>query len=330
MKKKIKSILIINTGGGVGDAIQYVKLFKILNKEFQKIKIDYYSTDLNNFWFDNILKSLKPNNVNVIKDYPLHFGFRIKHFFLKKQYFRKKYDLIIDTQTKIRNTLIYKKIPHKVFLSFSARGILSNPIIFQKKQKHVQKRFVEYLENFLQKKINLETTKINVKNKYQNEANRLINNKNKYIGFSIKAGHPTRIKEFDINEIIKTAIFFKNKNYVPTFFLEEKHKKIINKITKKIPEAYFPEHKAKKEFKNPALVIALGKKMKFNISINNGVMHMLALSERKIFCFFDENSEKFKPIAKDALIYDCQKLNKKINLLKSEEIIKFITNNTKL
>ena len=326
MKQKIKSILIINTGGGIGDAIQYLKLFKILNKEFLKIKIDYYSTDLNSFWFDNVLKSLKPNNVNVIKDYPLHFGFRIKHFFLKKQYFQKKYDLIIDTQTKIRNTLIYKKIPHKVFLSFSARGILSNPIIFQKKQKHVQKRFIEYLENFLQKKINLKTAKINVKNEYQKEANRLINNKKKYIGFSIKAGHPTRIKEFDINEIIKTAIFFKNKKYIPTFFLEEKYKKIINAITKKIPQAYFPEHKAKKSLKNPSLVIALGKRMEFNITIDNGVMHMLGLSEKKLFCFFNKDSEKFKPLSKNVFVYDCKKQGKKINLLKSEEIIQFINN----
>jgi ADP-heptose:LPS heptosyltransferase len=325
-KKKIKSILIINTGGGIGDAIQYLKLFKILNQEFQNIKIDYYATDLNNFWFNNVLKSLKPNNVNVIKDYPMHFGSKIINFFISKQKFQKKYDLIIDNQTKIRDTLIYKKIPHKIFLSMSARGLLSNPIIFQKKQKHVQKRFVECLENFLQKKINLETTKINVKDKYQKEANRLISNKKKYVGFSIKAGHPSRLKEFDINEIIKTAIYFANRNYIPTFFLEEKYKKIISQINKTIPQAYFPEHKAKPILKNPSLVIALGKKMNFNITINNGVMHMLGLSKKKLFCFFEGDSDKFKPLSKNIFVYDCKKQDKKINLLKSEEIIEFINN----
>lgn len=325
MKQNIKNILILNTGGGIGDAIQYLKLFKIINKEFKSVEIYYYST-IPNFWFKNTLKSLKPKNLIEVENFPAHFGFKLKDILFNKNKFKNKFDLIIDAQTRIKNTIIYRRIPHKIFISFSAKGVFSNPPRFVKKERNVQIRFINFFENFLQKKINYKNIKIGVKKEYENEVSRLINTNKKYIGFSIKAGNPKRIKEFNINEIIKTAIYFKKKKFIPTFFLEKKFKKIINKINKKIPDAYYPEHKAKIELQNPSLVIALGKKMEFNITIDNGVMHMLGLSEKKLFCFFNKNSEKFKPLSSNTYVYDCKKQGKVINSLKSKEIIQFINN----
>jgi len=325
LKQNIKSILILNTGGGIGDAIQYLKLFKIINKEFKNVQIHYYST-IPNFFFENKLKSLKPCNLVEVKNFPLHFGFKLKDILFKKNKFKKKFDLIIDAQTRVKNTIVYRTIPHQIFISFSARGILSSPPRFVKKEKHIQIRFIKFLENFLKKKIKYKNIKIGIKKKYENEASRLISTNKKYIGFSIKAGNPKRIKEFNINEIIKTAIYFKKKKFIPTFFLEKKFKKIINKINKKIPEAYYPEHKAKIELQDPSLVIALGKKMEFNITIDNGVMHMLGLSEKKLFCFFNKDSDKFKPLSNNTFVYDCKKQGKVINFLKSKEIIQFINN----
>ena len=50
-----------------------------------------------------------------------YFGFRWWHYFLVKRRFLnndiEEIDLIIDLQTKLRNTLILKRIPHKDFYS---------------------------------------------------------------------------------------------------------------------------------------------------------------------------------------------------------------------
>ena len=46
-------------------------------------------------------------------------------------------------------------------------------------------------------------------------------NEKRYIGFSITAGHPTRIKEISVQEIIKVANHY-SKDFVPTFFIEDK------------------------------------------------------------------------------------------------------------
>ena len=327
MQSKIKNILIINAGGGIGDALQFVKLFKIINKEFSNPNIFYYGNDLNYFWFENALKSLKPNNVTTIQHYPLYFGFRFVHFFKKTVRQGEYYDLIIDNQSKIRNSLIYKKIPHKYFLTFALKGFLSNPISIFKKIPHTQTRVVSYLEQFLNKKINFESISIEIDNKYIEEAERLTNKNERYVGFSIKAGHPTRVKEIKLEEMIKTAQYFANKGFVPVFFVEEKYTQEIIEIKKNIPTSYFPEHQAKAEFKNPSLVIALGNKMEFSITIDNGVMHMLGLSHSNLFCFFQKKSEKFKPIRQGVHIYDCKQKNKKIELLSSETLIEFVNKN---
>ena len=228
---KIKNILIINAGGGIGDAIQFLRIFDYLNKNLNLKKIYYYACDVDKFWFETKLKNLKPKNVFTIKSFPLHYGFRKKHIFfkpdLKKDFGIKKFDLIIDNQTKIRNTLIYKRIPHQYYLSPTFKYFFSNPKIELDKEKHVQLRITNYLENILNKKFTFDNEYKITNKDFSNISNKLIKNKKKYIGFSIKAGHPTRIKEFDLKEITKVAKYFERNNYIPTFFLEEHYQKEI-------------------------------------------------------------------------------------------------------
>ena len=57
----------------------------------------------------------------------------------------------------------------------------------------------------------------NIPKKYTDEAQRVLQKNKKYLGFSITAGHPTRQKEFSINEIVKVANHFSEKNYIPVF-----------------------------------------------------------------------------------------------------------------
>jgi len=327
LQHPIKNILIINSGGGIGDAIQFVKIFQLINQEFENPNIDYYGNDLNNFWFDNKLSSLKSDNVQIIKHFPLYFGFRFMHLFDKKIKNEKIYDLIIDNQSKIRNTLIYKRIPHKYFLSFALRGILSKPMNFLRKNPHVQLRVISYLERFLNKTIDIKNIQIKIAQQYKQEADRLINDSKRYVGFSIKAGHKTRIKEFQLIEIIKTSQHFLEKNFIPVFFIEPKYIEEINLIKKHIINAYFPEHLARPELQNPALVVAIANKMSFNVSIDNGVMHMLSLADPKLFVFFNKSSEKFKPIKNNSFVYDCEKNKETIDNLETKKIVEFIEKN---
>tara|TARA_X000001036_G_scaffold397870_1_gene400386 strand:- start:696 stop:1280 length:585 start_codon:yes stop_codon:yes gene_type:complete len=193
-----------------------------------------------------------------------------------------------------------------------------------KKRDQFALRVVDYinkLNNFTKKPI----YQIEIPEDFMNEAKRLIPNKN-FVGFSITAGNPYRVKSFDVKEIIKVANFYSNK-YTPTFFIEKKFKDLIQTLKNEIKNCYIPEEDALEKFKKPMLVTALGSLTKFNLSINNGISHMLHFSKGKNFIFFNEQSKKWIPARENTYIYDCSLKNKTIDKLTSEEIIDFLEKN---
>ena len=167
--------------------------------------------------------------------------------------------------------------------------------------------------------------KVDIPDKFLNEAKRLMPNNN-FIGFSITDANPKRVKSFNTDEIIKVANFYSNK-YTPAFFIERKHKELINLLKQKVKNCYIPEEETSAEFQKPILVTALGKLTKFNILINNGVSHMLSFSQNKNFIFFNEQSEKWKPANDHTYVYDCKVNNTKIDKLSSDTIIEILEKN---
>ena len=112
----MKKILIYNSGGGLGDAIQLFPLILSLKSHFKKSNFYYLGAHKNHF-----NDKLKEYNITLETiDLNLKFfGFRWWHFFYTKKNFNKKrlkkFDLIIDLQSKFRNTFILKRIPHNFF-----------------------------------------------------------------------------------------------------------------------------------------------------------------------------------------------------------------------
>ncbi len=327
MENKLKNILFINTGGGIGDTLSYLPTINYINEIFNPDKIFYYAT-LENFWFENKLAEYKPKNLVELKSFPNHFGFAANHYFQSKNLIKNfpfdKFDLIIDNQTRFKNSLIYKRIPHRYFITPCLNYFMCKPFTFMKKRSEFSVRVVDYINKIMgldRKPI----YKIDIPDKFLNEAKRLMPN-NDFIGFSITDANPKRVKSFDTDEIIKVANFYADK-YTPTFFIEHKYKELIHQLKKRVKNCYIPEEKTTVEFQKPILVTALGKLTKFNILINNGVSHMLSFSQNKNFIFFNEQSKKWKPANDHTFVYDCSKYNTTIDKISSDTIIDFLENN---
>ena len=124
----IKKILIYNSGGGIGDSIQILPLISTLRSELKDAEFYYLSAHENHF--NSTLKdyNCKINTLNLNIKY---FGFRWWHSLIIKKLIKKNkiepFDLIIDLQSKIRNSLILKMIPHKYFISSCFNFKLSKP-----------------------------------------------------------------------------------------------------------------------------------------------------------------------------------------------------------
>ena len=124
----INRVLFYNSGGGIGDAIQIIPLIKSLKNEFKNANFFYLCAHQNHF--NTTLKDFNCN-INTLNLNIKYFGFRWWHsLVLRKQikkYDIKKFDLIIDLQSKVRNSLILKLIPHTYFISSCFNFRFSKP-----------------------------------------------------------------------------------------------------------------------------------------------------------------------------------------------------------
>ena len=301
-------ILIYNSGGGIGDSIQLFDIILTLKKNFSKDEI-YYISAHNNHFNQKLLDfnlEVKPL-ITEIK----YFGFRVWHFFYAKKILKKNlienFDLIIDLQSKLRNTLILRQFPHKNFYS----STLNFKFCTKKKQylhtKHNIQNVITNLEKILGYTIPFYEYKIDlIDKKYFDEAKKLLPQKN-YIGFSITQGNEYRKKSWPIKNFINLANEISKLNKIPVFFIEKDNKDLINYISLSVKRAIFPETQS--SLSGPPFVTALASRLEKSISIDNGIMHMIALAKIPMIVLFGPtSSEKFSPKHNNVSVLDSKKI----------------------
>ena len=319
----INRVLLYNSGGGIGDAIQMLPLFNTLKNELKNTKFYYLSAHENHF--NSTLKDLncKIESLNLQIKY---FGFRWWHALIVKKRFNmqniESFDLILDLQSKIRNSLILKIIPHKQFVSSSFNFKLSKPNLSIKKENKIEETILKAINILFEKNYQIIEYNINtIHKKFHLESEKLLPNKN-YVGFSITQGNVYRKKVWPLDNVIKISNKLLESGKTPVFFIEKKNTELKNKINELIPDALFPEHES--ELSCPALVVCLGKRLDFAISIDNGVMHMLSLSKVPMITLFGPtDSEKFAPKYERSIILDSKKLynTKNVSSITVEDVL---------
>ena len=317
----MKKILLYNSGGGLGDAIQLFPLILSLKSHFKKAKFFYLSAHENHF--KGKLKEYKIDLETV--DLGLkYFGFRWWHiFFVRKRFSEKtfgKFDLIIDLQTKLRNTLILKKIPHTFFYSKTLNGRFSTKKIKLYSSNHLENLSLFFEEDVVE--LNFKVNKLS--KEILSEAKRLLPNTN-YVGFSITQGNEYRKKSWSIYKFTALANKILSKKKIPVFFIERNRIDLIEKIKNQVPSAIFPELNSK--LASPALVTALASRLNIAVSIDNGIMHMMSLANIPMIVLFGPtNSEKFAPKNKFTKILDSKKIHntKNINSIEVDEVLSLI------
>ena len=322
----MKNILLYNSGGGLGDCIQLFDLITSLKTKFKNTEIYYLGAHENHFQ-----NSLKEYNISIptLNMNLQYFGFRWKHLLLTSKNLKKtsidKFDLIIDLQSKIRNTLILKRIPSNYFYSPTLNYFFSS---HKKKYLNTKNNLNIILDNIgmlINEEISHEIYDINnIDKKYFEEAKRILP-ENKYIGISLTQGNIYRKKSWSIIKFINLSKSLEEKGYKPVFFVKKEEKDLINKIKSENNSAIFPELNT--NMSCPALVTAMATRLDKAVSIDNGVMHMMGLANIPMIVLFGPtNSEKFAPKIENIDILDSKILNKSddIETIREEDVLKFI------
>ncbi len=317
----MNKILIYNSGGGLGDSIQLFSFIISLKAHFKKAKIYYIGAHENHF-----IGKLKEYNI-TLETFDLkfkYFGFRWWHLIFIKNRINKnnvgKFDLIIDLQTKLRNTFILKRIPHSLFYSRTLNGLFSSKKIISNHSNHL-----ENLSLFLEEDvIKLDFKVKKLPRQILAEAKKLLPNTN-YVGFSITQGNKYRKKSWSIYKFTALANKLSSQNMIPVFFVEKNKIDLIEKIKNQVPSAIFPELHS--NLSCPALVTALASRINTAVSIDNGIMHMIALANVPMIVLFGPtDSNKFAPKNKFIKILDSKKLHntKDINSIEVDEVFSLI------
>ena len=317
----MKKILIYNSGGGLGDSIQLFPLILSLKNHFKKSKFYYLGAHKNHF--NGKLKEFKIQLETIDLELK-YFGFRWWHLFFSRQRALKKtygkFDLIIDLQTKFRNSLILKRIPHFNFYSRTFNGLFSTKKIRSNGHNHLENLSLFFEEDVVQ--VDFKVNKL--PKELIHEAKRLLPNSN-YVGFSITQGHEYRKKSWSIFKFTALANKILSKNKTPVFFIEKEKIELIEKIKSQVPSAIFPELNSK--ISCPALVTALASRLNTAVTIDNGIMHMMALSNIPMIVLFGPtNSEKFAPKNSFIKILDSKKIHNTtdINSIEVDEVLSLI------
>ena len=322
----INRVLLYNSGGGIGDSIQILQLIETLKSELKSAELFYLSAHENHF--DTTLRDFncKIETLNLGMKY---FGFRWWHILILNKNIKKNkiqpFDLIIDLQSKLRNSIILKLIPHRFFISSCLNFSLSKPRLNFKKKEKISTTILDSINLLLEK--NLQLNEFNIKKidkKFIYESERLLPDRN-YVGLSITQGNVYRKKEWPLNKVIKLSEELVKNNKIPVFLIEKKYQELKNKIKKQIPSALFPEHETSLD--SPTLVTCLGRRLDLAITIDNGVMHMLSLSKVPIISLFGPtNAEKFAPKHKDSKVLDSKKIcnSKNVSDITVEDVLQAV------
>ncbi len=320
-------ILIYNSGGGLGDSIQLFDLISSLSEKYGQNNIFYLSAHKNHF--NDALEdyNIKINNLRTEISY---FGFRFWHLLSSKRKLLsknsiEKFDLIIDLQSKLRNTLVLKQIPNIHFYSstFNFKFCTTHKDYISTKYDNNKILLnVEKLLNdtIVSKKYNTDL----IDDKYFIEAKRLLPDSN-YIGFSITQGNAYRKKSWPIEKFLGVAKKISKQNKKPVFFIERNNFDLINKITREIKNVLIPELES--NLSGPPLVTALSKRLEKAISIDNGIMHMIGLADIPMIVLFGPtNSKKFSPKIKNINILDSKILynSEEISKIKEQDVLNLI------
>ncbi len=324
-----KNILLYNSGGGLGDCIQIFDLVISLKNQFKDYNFYYLGAHENHF--NTLLKNynIKINTLDLKIKY---FGFRWWHFFLVNYRLKlsgvKKFHLIIDLQSKIRNTLILNRIPCNYFYSQTFNySFCSKKMNYLSTKKNILVN-LENIEKLLNIKIPLLKYNIlTINEDYFIEAKKILPNGN-YIGFSLTQGNVYRKKQWPINKFINVAKKIVEMNKVPVFLIKKNDTELISKIKNEVKDSIFPEENAK--YSDPAFVTALATRLNLTISINNGIMHMVGLADSPMIVLFGSGgpneTDKFAPKYSNVKILDSNKMynTKDISKISEKDVLDLI------
>lgn len=203
------------------------------------------------------------------------------------------YDVIIDTQNKIKSSLILKQIPHRLFVSPTANFLFSDRKPDEPhKQGSVQRRLLQLftLASGVQAQADYTVT---LPDACRKAARISLPEGSAYIGLAPGSG--VEKKCWPLKSFIQLAKLQADAGRTPVFFLGPKEAHWLDQIKAEVPQCRFPEQENTDQDLNPVLFsMALAELIQVGVANDSGTGHIFASGGQPLISLFGHsNAEKF-------------------------------------
>jgi ADP-heptose:LPS heptosyltransferase len=288
-----QTVLVYTDGEVIGDGIIRLPFAAAVKQAFPGIRITWLASGYS--VYENALADLAKPLIDELIIIP-HRKLPFSDFLFGPEPVRGKvFDLVIDTQRKVKRTLWLKRIRHKKFVSAAANYLLSDG------KAETRPRFIDQIcalfEAATGTRLALSAITLPCDD-WANAAKQVLPDGKTYVGFIVGAGHPDKC--WPLERFIALAKRQELLGHVPVIFLGPKEQAEAARIRAELPNAILPlSADASCDTKNPCYTIALGNRLSGAIANDSGGGHLLAAGGSKLVSLFRSSTvrKKFMPTA---------------------------------
>lgn len=297
MTAPVRSVLVYSMGEVIGDGLIKLPFLAAVRRAFPEAKLVWCAAKGETVY----ATSLKPVAEGLIDEVIASgvTGAGLADLLtLRRPFGGQRFDVIIDTQTNVRRSLVCKRARGGVFVSPSADFKLSD-----RRPEAWPEALVERLSCLLALAAGREVgfSPVPLTNPRAIEAARTLLPARGYVGFAPGAGG--KVKRWPIDRYLELARRQLARGRTPVFFLGPDDKEEALTVRQRIPEALTPELDRTDDFqdvKGPLLAIALAGRLDAAVANDAGPGHMLAAGGAPLLSLqqIKRKAVKFHPAAR--------------------------------
>lgn len=293
----MKSIAIYSGRELVGDGLQKLPVVRAARALFPEHRITWLTSE--ETVYRTSLSPLVEGLLDDVRVCPalLH----DKGDLFRRPPLQERFDILIDTQTSLWRTLALRRIRHGLFVSSTARYLLSDrrPQNRSHRPRNVVQRLLLLLELAAGKPAQFDGIALPVPDDLLAKAATVLPDGHCYLGLAPGAGW--RAKCWPLERFIAVGRWHVDCGGKAAFFVGPDEEEWLPEIRAALPQALFPvQDMARLEpgF-SPLCTIALARRLNAALSNDSGVGHMLAASDVPLLTLFGPTDpEKFEPVTR--------------------------------
>ena len=283
-------LLVYVTGDRIGDALMKLPVIRGMREVFPDHEIVWLAGRRTSV-FKSALEPLVAGYIDEVREQAgIGLGF---HELLLPPPKLDFCEIIIDTEQKLRSTLVLRRIPHGLFVSPTAQFRFSDrkPAADAGVPSSVRQRF-EQLVSIAAGQPVTQRFDWSIPEPQYSLAESLLPPGPRYVGFAPGAGG--RRKCWPLDRFIQLAQRQPDRGRTPVFLLGPDELEWEAPIRAAVPESRIPEIEAPASARGPLLAMALATQLEAAVANDSGAGHLLAAAGIPVVTLFGSKSaEKF-------------------------------------